>query len=58
MKSKIIYCSICKQEFDEDDELIKVRKERHEAKHAPRHTLDGKPIKVNTIIGKVAWLRK
>jgi hypothetical protein len=49
----LIRCSLCTQEFDENDDLIDVRKKRHERKH-DRSEPHGS---YNQVWGKVEWLR-
>lgn len=44
------YCSLCKQEFDENDPLFEARKAIHERFH--QYTI----VKRNTQIGVVEWL--
>ena len=33
---KLIQCTLCEQQFDEDDDLLEVRKARHREFHKPR----------------------
>ena len=47
----MIRCNLCPFEIEDDDELVNVRKARHEERH------DGSIYKFQNIIrGKVVWL--
>jgi len=49
-------CSLCKQEFDDNDRFIKERKEAHEKKHARGHSNNSRSKGGgNNIIGEVKW---
>ncbi len=49
----MIRCSLCDQEFDENDSLIKIRKEKHQHWH-DFSTYLSRGSK-NTVFGKVVW---
>ena len=46
----ITTCSLCGQSFQSDDQLISVRKKRHEEFHC------GKGVAKNKVVGEVEWL--
>ena len=52
----MIECSLCDQEFDENDDLIDKRIERHEEKHTRGWNYKGQSNGGgNNTIGKVEW---
>ena len=57
----LIKCSLCPQEFDDTEKLIKIQMEVHEKFHALRkHSIKGEngqvsERNVNTKVGKVEW---
>ena len=54
---KLISCSLCDTEFDENDSLIEIRKKRHEEKHTRGWNYKGQSNGGgNNTLGKVEWL--
>lgn len=56
-----VMCKLCKHKFKKNDKQLKLRQEKHEAKHARSHN-DPKNKKRsggggNNIIGKVEWVQ-